>query len=106
MIMNDEQKAFLKTYADYREQLDPSDPPDFWEKEFLKCVPNGDQTKFIKEWLLKLKEVDQAYFLNIFAKKGHVEIAKFLEPLDKSKDDLARELAGDARKSLEEFLAS
>jgi len=104
--MNKEEKAFVKAHEEYLKQLDPSDPPEFWVEHFLACAPSGNLTEFIKEWVLTLDSTEQAYYLTIFAKKGHVEIAPFLKDLDNSKDDLTRELAGDARKALEEFLAS
>ncbi len=104
--MTDEELAFVKAHTEYRKNLDPGDPPEFWEEHFLAAVPSGELSGFIRKWVQTLDGSDQAYYLKIFGKKGHIEIAPFLAALENSEDSLTRDLAADARRALEEFLAS
>ncbi len=100
------QKDFQNSWRDYKKKLAAEDSPDWWDKQLRPAVPDGNLAEFIRSWVWKQHPQDRARILQLFAMEGHAEIGPFLDELEKHPDELARELACDARAALEEFLAS
>lgn len=101
--MNDAEKKFVEAWKEFE---DHAHPGELWLEGLASLVPPGDRSEFLRRWGSRLEPEDRAYILLIFAKAGHPEIAPFLDELDRSDEELARDIAGEARKALEDYLAS
>jgi hypothetical protein len=104
-VKNPETK-FEEAWTEYLKKVGPEDPPEWWTEQLAADVPSGDLTKFIKKWVWKQPPADRGRILEVFAFAGHVEVASFIDELDRSEDALARDMAKAAREALEKFLAS